>query len=372
MATLKELLDANKKAMEAKLKEHAKDAIVEREKKTTSGDRELVTRFYKALASKDQGELNKVNADVTKAYLDTAVSDEDYSRKAQDIGTAADGGVLVPTTVADSIVKKMLYVSPVRQIATVISNMPAQLQLPSEVSLPQWNWVSEGAPGTDSSTQLAPNLLVPFKHMGLDSFTSEVIADAATNPSIQNFVEDRFAISGALHENAAFVNGDGVGKPYGFRSSAITPSAVAQIGAGLAYKDLVNLQFALPTAYRMLGTYVLSSAAVMALENVKDGYGRPIWRDGLSESNPAMLLGRPAVVVDEIPANLGAGTNATEVWFGLFSNYYIGDRGGLRVDYGTNANDFANDKITLRVAKRVAGRPVLSESFAKLTGVISA
>jgi HK97 family phage major capsid protein len=83
-------------------------------------------------------------------------------------------------------------------------------------------------------------------------------------------------------------------------------------------------------------------------------------------------MGRPIYVVDEIPANLGTGTNATELWFGVFKNYYIGDRGTLSVDYGTQGTDFAADKISLRVTKRVAGIPVLSESFAKLTGVISA
>ena len=56
----------------------------------------------------------------------------------------------------------------------------------------------------------------------------------------------------------------------------------------------------------------------------------------------------------------------------MFKNYYIGDRGTLSVDYGTQGTDFAADKISLRVTKRVAGIPILSESFAKLTGVISA
>ncbi len=296
----------------------------------------------------------------------------EYRAKAQaegTIGSGTAGGILVPTSVATSIVSKMHYISPIRQIATVINDMPASLQLPSENTLAQAYWVAEGAPITDSGEVFDPNLLTPFKAAGLDSFTSEVIADAATNPSIQNYVESRFAIALALLENAAFVNGDGNGKPFGFRSSAITPNSVAQAGASLVYTDVTALKYSLTTAYRQMAVYLVSSAAAQALENVRDNYGRPIWREGLAEGQPDKLLGRPVPIVDEIPSNLGAGTNQTEIWYGVFPNYFIGDRGALRVDYGTNGTDFANDKISLRVIKRVAGRPVIGESFSKLTAV---
>ncbi len=364
--------EAVEKKMEEKLKKHAKDLVTERETKTTSDERESVKQFYLALASGDRAALAHSNEVVAKEYEARGI---EWQEKAQDIGTIGSGtagGVLVPTTVADSIVKQMFYISPIRQISTVIPNMPAQLQLPSENSLPTVYWVAEGATATDSGEVFAPNLLTPYKYMGLDGFTSEIIADAATNPAIQNFVEGRFAVAMALFENQAFANGSGSAQPYGFRSSAITPNSVAQAGSGLVYDDVLALKYSLPTAYRELAVYVTSSAGAKALEDVKDNYGRPIWRDGLAEATPPTLLGRPVHIVDEIPSNLGTGTNATEIWYGYFKNYFIGDRGALRVDYGTNGNDFANDKISLRMAKRVAAMPVIGTSFSKLTGVIAA
>lgn len=375
---LDQQVEATVKAqLETIRKKESKDIILKREKSLTSDDRELAKRFYKALFSKDQSEQRAVNEIVAKQLEDAAVErGEDlaeYRAKAQSegtIGSGTGGGILVPTTVADSIVSKMTYISPVRQIATVISNMPAQLQLPTENTMAQAYWVAEGAPGTDSGEVFDPNLLTPWKMAGLDSFTSEVIADAATNPSIQNYVESRFSIAMALLENSAFVNGDGSNKPYGFRSSAITPNSVAQLGDNLQYNDMTALKYSLKTAYRQTAVFVVSSSAAQALENVKDNYGRPIWREGLAEDTPNRLLGRPVFIVDEIPQNLGSGTNQTEIWYGTFSNYFIGDRGGLRVDYGTNGTDFANDKITLRMLRRVAGRPVIGEGFSKLTAVM--
>jgi len=105
------------------------------------------------------------------------------------------------------------------------------------------------------------------------------------------------------------------------------------------------------------------------LENLQDSQGRPLFLPSVVEGRPDVLLGRPIYEVSEIPTNLGVGTNETEVWFGMFTNYIIGDREALRVDVGTNGSDFGSDKLTLRVIKRVAGKPIIGESFAKLTAV---
>lgn len=343
--------------VENKLKDLSKDAIASREN-VEDGEKDRIKSFYKALASGDRAEMRAVQEEIAK----------DYKAKGQSVGTSNQGGILVPTTISQSIQDKLEYVSPMRRIATVINNMPAKLVL-NTGSLPTTYWVAEGAPITESGVTFTQTTLEPHKAAGLDKFTSEVLADAAINPSIQNYVEDRFVLSLALLENAAFVNGDGTGKPYGFRSSAITPASVAQAGANLAYGDLVALKYKLNTAYRETGVFVMPSAAIQAIEKLTDTSGRPIYRESIAVDAPATLLGRPVYIVDEIPANLGAGTNETEIWYGNFKQFFIGDRGGLRVDLGTDADDFSRDKISLRVIKRVAGMPVGNENFAKLTAV---
>lgn len=344
--------------VEKRLKDLSKDAIAAREN-APKEDRELVNKFYKALASKNPSEMAAVQADIAK----------EYKEKGQTIGADGEGGYLVPTTVASGVIDKLNYVSPIRRIANVISNMPAKLVLTSG-SLPTTYWVAEGAAITESDVDFTQKELVPHKAAGLDTMTREFLEDAALNPSVQNYIEDRFVLSLALLENEAFVNGDGSGKPFGFRSSDITPVSVAQAGADLTYGDLISLKWAGGAAYADRGTFVLSPEAFALVEGMVDGNSRPIYRESIADGVPATLLGRPVVVVDEIPANLGAGTNETEIWYGDFKNgYVIGDRGGVRVDYGTSDDDFARDRVKLRVIKRVAGRPVGNYNFAKLTAV---
>jgi HK97 family phage major capsid protein len=335
----------------------------------TAAEKEQVKHWFTALANGDRATLRKLDEEIEKEYIAKGFT----VSKAQNVGTNSAGGYLVPVTLDGTIRKKLRYTSPLRQIATVIENMPANLNLPSENALPTVYWAAEGAAGTDSGSTFDLNNLVPHKLIGLDTMTHETLVDAATNESVQNFVTDRFTLALALAENDAFTNGDGTDRPFGFRSSAITPNSVAQAGTtvgSLVYTDLTNLKYALNAAYRQLGVFVTSGSGMQKLENLKDSQGRPLFLPSVVEGRPDQLLGRPIYEVSEIPSNLGAGTNATEVWFGLFTNYIIGDREALRVDVGTNAGDFAADKLSLRVIKRVAGKPIIGESFGKLTGVL--
>lgn len=368
--TIQELAAKKAKELaEAAAKGATPGGHVHKEADMNAAEKEQVSKWFTALANGDKATLRELDQEIEKDYKAKGF----IVTKAQNVGSNAAGGYLVPVTLDGAIRKKLRYVSPLRQIATVIENMPANLNLPSENALPTVYWAAEGAAGTDSGSTFDLNNLVPHKLIGLDTMTHETLVDAATNESVQNFVLDRFTLALSLAENDAFTNGDGTDRPFGFRSSAITPSSVAQAGTtvgSLVYTDLTGLKYALNAAYRQLGVFVTSGSGMQKLENLKDSQGRPLFLPSIVEGRPDQLLGRPIYEVSEVPSNLGVGTNATEVWFGLFTNYIIGDREALRVDVGTNGSDFAADKLTLRVIKRVAGKPIIGESFAKLTGVL--
>lgn len=359
--------------MEAKLKQLSKDQVLKKGADTQdSGEREATKAFFEAVANpKDVSLAKKSNEIQVKAYEAKSVDwreDREITNKAQTVGTGSQGGLLVPTTLRNSILEKQYYISPMRQIATVISNMPAKLDIPSEGALPTTYWVGEGVAITESGVTVANKQLVPYKLAGLDSFTYESIADTATNPALQDFVTNRFAVALALAENAAFVSGDGSSKPFGFRSSDITPTTVTgnTTAGNLAFGDLLRQMFTLPTAYRGQAIWVTSSAGLALIWGLKDTQGRPLYLPGLTAGAPDTFLNRPIFVIDEIPANLGAGTNETELWFGDFKDYFIGDRGGMRTDWGTNGTDFAQDKLSLRMIERVAGRPYLDVAWTKM------
>lgn len=359
-----------KTQMEADLTARSKDFVAKREDASDEQKQEIAA-FYKALASGDPSLIKESNDQIIKGYEEKGIEwreEAEIKNKAQSVGTSGQGGLLVPTTLRQTIIEKLHYISPVRQIATVLQDMPAILDMPFDNALPTTYWVGEGVAITESGATFAKKQLIPYKLAALDKFTSESLADTAVNPSLQNVVEDRFAIALALAENAAFVSGDGSSKPLGFRSSDITPTTVTgnTTAGNLAFTDVIRQKFSLGTAYRSQAVWVTSSTGLQLIESLKDANGRPLYLADLTGTAPATFAGRPIYVVDEIPNNLGAGTNETELWFGVFSNYWIGNRGALRVDYGTDGTDFSQDKISLRMIERVAGRPFLDEAFTKM------
>lgn len=322
-------------------------------------NREVISKFFKALASKDPSAMAEAQKTIRA----------EYAAKAQTINTDSEGGILVPLTVDNNVKVQLEYISPIRQVARVISNAPARLKLPS-ASGGQAYWVGEGATVSPTAVTFASKELIPEKIASIiPGITMEFLADVASNPSAQTLLENQLATKAALVENEAFVNGDGVDKPFGFRSSAVTPLSLDQAGATLDWTDLVNLQFKLPTAYRNQGIYLLPSAALAKIVGMKDGQGRPIYIPAVSAEAPGTILGRPVVVVDEIPANLGVGLNETEIWYGVFSDYVIGDRLGTTFDLGTSGDDFNKVQYTLRMVKRVGGVPT-SNNLAVLRKVL--
>ncbi|MCF8783202.1 phage major capsid protein [Rhodococcus ruber] len=353
----KELKAEAEKASKAALPAGAPDVT----KSADARDREQVTAFYKAFIDKDRAAMNQLSKDIAA----------DYAKKGQSIGTPADGGYLVPVTIAESIIRKRRNLSGFRQLATKLENLKGTYELPNEATKPTAYWVAEGAAITESKATVGSKSLVLHKVAGLVTFTYESMKDTASNPSLQALVEDQLAFQITVKENDAIVNGNGTTQPFGFRSSDITPASIAQLGAGLAYKDITKLRRTLPTAYRQFGAFVTSSAGAEALENVRDTQGNPIWRDGLVAGTPNTILTRPVIEMDEIPSNLGTGTNETEIWYIDPSYYYLGTGEAMRVDWGTSDDDFSRDQIKLRLIDRIGGRPTIGEAFAKLTGVIS-
>ena len=327
----------------AKAKAQSKTVPVQR-----ADDKEEVKAFFRALADRDTAKLKEISSVVAKA---------------QSIGTDADGGYLVPTTLANMVAKKLHDISEIRQNSTVISNMPAKLDLPTEDALPTVYWVDEGVAITESKATFGLASLVPHKLAGLDSFTREVLADASINEGVMNYVMDRFAIALAQAEAEAFVDGDGSDRPYGFRDSVITPATVAQAGANLVADDIKALYYLLNKSNRDRAVFVINDTVRSFVDSLKDDNGRYLWQDNIAQGTGATLLGRPVIFSPDVPD--------TEIWFNNMENYIIGDRLGLTVDTGTNGTDFAQDKISMRIVKRVAGIPIHEKSFAKLTGVVA-
>lgn len=73
---------------------------------------------------------------------------------------------------------------------------------------------------------------------------------------------------------------------------------------------------------------------------------------------------------NDIPTNLGAGTDESEVFFGDLSHYLIGDREEMGVEFTTTgAGAFEYHQVAFKCWERIDGRVGLTGAFVELTGV---
>lgn len=337
---MKEFLDAKAKSA---VPAPADNADAEAQKAKTA----LNAKFFEAIANKDVAALRAMQEEIKEEYK--ALTD------GQNVTNNADGGYLVPVDVSNQIIDALKYLSPIRQYATVL-NLGAKTKVNIADGKPVAYWVDEGEEIDRSKATFKQKELTLEKVAGLGGLTYEAINDTVSTPDLQTYVVNAFAEAIAEKEVDAFVNGDGNKKPFGFRSGDITP--VVKNATNVSYASLVSLKYALKKAYRERGVFLAGAGAIESLVGLEDDHGRPLFIPAMTEGEGDQVLGRPVVEVNEIPAN--------EVWYAYLGDYIIGDGGALRVDFGTTGDDFETDKISVRVIHRVAGRPTISDGFAKL------
>jgi len=179
----------------------------------------------------------------------------------------------------------------------------------------------------------------------------------------------------ARNESLAFISGGGVDKPTGFLNG--TPVATADAGRAFGVLQyvatgnastlgadiiarLIAMGFATKAGYRQAPgcAWLMSTAVLAEIANLKDTTGRPLYSPSLWEAGPGFLLGYPVFEAEEM-ADVTA--NAFPIAFGNWQRgYIIGDRtplGLLREPYSHRGFS------TLYWRKRVHGAVLNSEAI---------
>ena len=114
---------------------------------------------------------------------------------------------------------------------------------------------------------------------------------------------------------------------------------------------LINLQHALKPVYRRNGIWLMNDTTLSVVRKLKDGDGNYIWRPGLTDGAPDMLLGKPVEVDDNMP---DIGADAYPIAFADFKRAYtiVDHKAGIRL-----LRDPYTKKVYVKfyTTKRVAG-----------------
>lgn len=296
----------------------------------------------------------------------------------KDLADSTNGGGYLTPLEFSSYLIELLYKMPViRPRATVYPMKSDQMQVPVEATTVSANWTAELATITQSDMTFSEIVLAVNNLIGISRMSRQILLDSAINQNLVDLVMKRFAAAIGRQEDTAFMVGSGVGQPKGLRQYTFTHT-VAQAGAHLTADDLIALYHTLPYQYREQGSpvWLVNDATLAVIRQLKDSNGRYIYEQGWGQSLTAdgmtpTLLGKPVLVQNDIPTNLGGSSNASEIYFGDLSYYIIGDREQIFSEVSTQeGTSFAQHRAAVKVGERIDGQLTTTDSFAQLTAVI--
>lgn len=287
--------------------------------------------------------------------------------KALSSGTGATGGYLVPQEFRNDVIMALMKQPIIRNYAIVIPVNTLTGTVPKLTGSVTTYWEGENATMTASDPAFGQLQFTCRRLNGLNYTSRELFNYSGVQ--LYNLLVQLFADAIKKAEDAAFMTGDGNGKPTGLRSASV--QSVAQAGAAISADDIINAYYKLPSQYRANAVFLLHNDVIAKVNKLKDSTGRYLWQDSLAADKPATLLGRPVLEQNDIPTNLGVGLNESEIWFGdLKRGYYVFDLEEMGVEVTTEgAGTFEKHQAAIKVWTMLDGKPALEEAVVKLTGV---
>ncbi|MBV9076082.1 MAG: phage major capsid protein [Methylobacteriaceae bacterium] len=262
--------------------------------------------------------------------------------KALSAGSGPDGGYLVPTELETEVLRRLARISPIRGLASVRTISTGLYKRAVSTAGPAAGWVGETAPRPQTDGPGLSELAFPALELyAMPAATQTLLDDAVVD--LDAWMADEIETAFAEQEGAAFVSGNGIGRPMGFLSVPTVANeswiwgklgtVVSGAAAGFPNDDpadrLIELIYALKAGYRQNATFVMNRKTQSLIRKFKDGSGAYLWQPPASAGATATLMSFPLVEAEDMP-DVAAG--AAAVALGDFRRgYLVVDRTGIRV-----------------------------------------
>ena len=285
------------------------------------------------------------------------------------VASATGGGYLVPTEFRAEVCVELAKMPIMRNIVRIFP-IGAKQDVPAVTTKPGMSWPGENTAATGTQPVFGSIPLTAKLGLAEVPMSRSLFANAGVD--IIQLLTLLFAEAFGAGEDVVIVNGTGSGQPRGFRADKALVTTVTQAGANLAGDDLIDLYHALPSQYRRNGTWLIPDSITNKIRKLKEGTtGNYLWIAGLAGA-PATILGRPVMEQNDIPTNLGSGSpaNESEIWFGDWTFYYLGENETMGVETTTEGGDaFSKHQVRVKAFEEIDGKLAVPNAVRYLSGV---
>ncbi|KAA9014075.1 phage major capsid protein [Sphingobium limneticum] len=278
--------------------------------------------------------------------------------------STGDGAAIVPTDHRPELyISALTAASVVRGLgATVLTGLTGNLDIPREAASPAIGWVAENSPLPKGDPDFDSVTLSP-KHAGAISEWSRNMV-MQSSPQVEQLLRNMLARDLALAIDRAAIKGGGANEPDGILSTdgiqtvaydgtvfALTNATAEMVAAA----DIANVD----ARRSFLAT---NGVKKMALK-MRDGNGLPIPASALFHNEPVTFN-------NQVPSNLGTGTDEHGLIYGDWSELLIGIWSELDILVNPyEASAYAKGNISIRAMATVDCAVRHPAAFVSATGV---
>lgn len=247
--------------------------------------------------------------------------------RAMSVGTAGAGGFLVPSLLSAQVIDKARARSVVSRAGAVVIPMDSSsLKFARVATDPTASWKLENAAATASDMLLEE---VQFNAKTLMAYVKGSVEIFEDSP-IEDVIENALAQAMALELDRVCLRGAGIApEPRGIKNTTGVQTFVA---GTLNYADISTAAQMIRIANGEPNGYVVSPRDAGTLDRAVDSTGQPL-------QPPPSARDLTQYVSNQIPTNIGAGTNESELYVGDFSKLMIGMRKNITIEASREASD---------------------------------
>lgn len=260
-----------------------------------------------------------------QAFADYVLGRVSELRAGEQNMTMANNGAIIPTSIADRIIKAVKDRCPILAGATVYN-------VKGTLKVPVWG-------KANTTHDIAVGYQTEFTEITADSgkFTSVdlggYLAGALTliGQSVENngaFSVVNFIVEQMAEEIAVWIEGQllaGTGSSAAQGALNTTTGLTAAGAAAITADELIELQSKIKQAHQGNACWTMHPDTFTAIKKLKDGNNRYLLQDDVTGAFPYRLLGKPVYLSDNMPA-MAAGAKAV----------LYGDYSGLSVNFREN------------------------------------
>ena len=255
--------------------------------------------------------------------------------KALAIGSDPEGGILAPPRMLNLIVDLFRERDAVRDLSSVERTNTDALEFLVDLDDIEAEWEGETTTPDDVATPKWKKRRIMVNWLATKPTATQQMLDDA-NRDVVAWLAGKVADQFDRKVGAAYVTGDGMGKPMGFLTYSDGTDNFGTVerqnmgaAAAITTDGLLDVQFTLLEKFQSSATWLVNRTTTKHIMQLKDGDGWMIWSPGLTSGTPSVLLSRPVRWSTTMP-EVAAGALAV-VYADWKQFYMVVDRAGISV-----------------------------------------